>query len=275
MEEHAKLIDQVIDAMLLDMQTETKDLEERLAERLRSSTSMDEARLIVASEFGVSEQRQTRILNKMTELAGDDQNDLQIVNTLRDTATATVVAKNTITRNEVLSLLAVEYATGGPDLDINLVIPNVRGRISGYMMTSTDPVVRRNQRRLEKLFKDTGANKKEIATAVEVIRERLSGVNTTASLRDLTSQATNETVMEFDGSVIYSRAVKAGITKYRYAGGTIDTTRPWCKDHVDETYTEAEINTMWQSSWAGKKSGNPFIVRGGWNCRHFWVPVED
>ena len=272
MEEHAKLIDQIIDSMLLDMREATKSLEDSLADRLRSSTSLESARLIVASEFALSEASQNNILNKMTELAGDAGSDAAVVNTLRDAATNTVIAKNTISRNEVLSLLAVSYASGG---DIELAIPGVRGRISGYMMTSQDPVVRRNQRKLENLFTDTDANRKEIATAVEVIRERLSGVNTTASLRDLTSAATNEAVMEFDGGVIYSRAVRAGVTEYRYAGGTIADTRPWCAEHVDQTYTEDEINTMWQDSWAGKKSGNPFIVRGGWNCRHFWVPVED
>ena len=26
---------------------------------------------------------------------------------------------------------------------------------------------------------------------------------------------------------------------------------------------------LWQSrSWSGKKSGNPLVVRGGYNCRH-------
>ena len=29
-----------------------------------------------------------------------------------------------------------------------------------------------------------------------------------------------------------------------------------------------EIEEIWSGSWAGKIDGNPFIVRGGYNCRH-------
>ena len=32
---------------------------------------------------------------------------------------------------------------------------------------------------------------------------------------------------------------------------------------------------LWASrSWSGKKSGNPLVVRGGYNCRHQWSYVN-
>ena len=39
--------------------------------------------------------------------------------------------------------------------------------------------------------------------------------------------------------------------------------------------TEDEIREEWaNNSWAGKSSGDPFIVRGGYNCRHHWVATD-
>ena len=45
--------------------------------------------------------------------------------------------------------------------------------------------------------------------------------------------------------------------------------------HVGKTYTEEELRRIWQGSWAGKAEGDPFIVRGGYRCRHTWLPVVE
>ena len=60
-------------------------------------------------------------------------------------------------------------------------------------------------------------------------------------------------------------------TRYQYVGGLIATTRPFCNTHNGNTYTETEINSIWTGSWQGKAPGDPFAVRGGYNCRHFWI----
>ena len=40
-------------------------------------------------------------------------------------------------------------------------------------------------------------------------------------------------------------------------------------------FTIDEVNKLWSSRrWKGKKSGNPLIVRGGYNCRHQWSYVN-
>jgi hypothetical protein len=39
--------------------------------------------------------------------------------------------------------------------------------------------------------------------------------------------------------------------------------------------TEKQIRNIWNSqTWQGKKPGDPFVVRGGYNCRHMFVPVK-
>ena len=60
-------------------------------------------------------------------------------------------------------------------------------------------------------------------------------------------------------------------TRYQYVGGIITTTRPFCATHSGNTYTENQINSIWTGSWQGKAPGDPFAVRGGYNCRHFWI----
>ena len=40
-------------------------------------------------------------------------------------------------------------------------------------------------------------------------------------------------------------------------------------------FTIDEVKQLWASRlWSGKKSGNPLVVRGGYNCRHQWSYVN-
>ena len=37
-----------------------------------------------------------------------------------------------------------------------------------------------------------------------------------------------------------------------------------------------QIREIWNNqSWGGKSIGDPFIVRGGYRCRHTWLPTLD
>ena len=69
------------------------------------------------------------------------------------------------------------------------------------------------------------------------------------------------------------RAMEAEIEQFKYDGSNINDTREFCRTHKGKTYSMDEINEIWQGDWKGKKAGSPFIVRGGWNCRHYWTPV--
>lgn len=90
----------------------------------------------------------------------------------------------------------------------------------------------------------------------------------------LTTQLTTS-AMQFDTVVTRLRSNQQGVKRYQYVGGVIDTTRPFCEQLDGGIYTEEEIQDIWRDEWSGKAPGDPFVVRGGYNCRHFWVPVED
>ena len=120
----------------------------------------------------------------------------------------------------------------------------------------------------------------------QVYNNTLTGTPFSASLNELNSlldstlarhskTILHDALFEFSASVASASAAEAGIERFRYSGDIIDTTRDFCERHVDKEYTINEIREIWSESWAGKKSGDPFRVRGGYNCRHYWVPVVD
>ena len=76
-------------------------------------------------------------------------------------------------------------------------------------------------------------------------------------------------------TILATRATNKTV-KYRYVGGIIPESRPFCRQHDGQVMTESEIRRIWNSqTWQGKKPGDPFVVRGGYNCRHYFVPVEE
>jgi hypothetical protein len=72
----------------------------------------------------------------------------------------------------------------------------------------------------------------------------------------------------------YSTAVaeQVGAVWFRYAGGTIDTTRPFCKERAGKFFHKKEVEKWADETWAGEIAGTNsrtiFQFRGGWNCRH-------
>lgn len=89
------------------------------------------------------------------------------------------------------------------------------------------------------------------------------------------SQALHDSLMQFDATVNTKMAIDAGATKFKYFGPDDSVTREFCERHVGKTYTKEEIIEQWSGSWAGKIDGDPFVVRGGYNCRHRFRGVFD
>lgn len=80
---------------------------------------------------------------------------------------------------------------------------------------------------------------------------------------------------EADSIILEKKGEEFEIEKWEYAGSLIKDSREWCANHVGKTYTMEEIREWEERSWKGKKEGNPFVTRGGWNCRHRWLPAVD
>lgn len=80
-------------------------------------------------------------------------------------------------------------------------------------------------------------------------------------------------IRSFDGALTLIRGRGTqGVTRYRYVGGIIPESRDFCVRHNNKVYTERQIRRIWLSqTWGGKRPGDPFVVRGGYNCRHMFV----
>ena len=111
---------------------------------------------------------------------------------------------------------------------------------------------------------------------VKDIRGKLTGVKDRAGkpMSSHAGQLAHDSVMQFDGQFTIHKAKEAGLKHFKYTGTLVGTTRDFCKRHIGRTYNEKQIRAIWTGNWAGKSSGDPFIVRGGYRCRHTWLPVD-
>ena len=83
----------------------------------------------------------------------------------------------------------------------------------------------------------------------------------------------------------YARAYQQSVTAdlklewYRYVGGLMDTSRPFCRDRNGGYFSQKEIESWASLDWAGKNNltteSSIFILAGGHACRHSIIPVSE
>jgi len=174
--------------------------------------------------------------------------------------------------NEFANELAQEvYNSTLTGTSTDEMISNLRGKINGVYQ-STD-----NEEAQELVdFINANPDKPEaVKTAAERLqtiygRDRLGN-----NFRRYATQIVQDSLMGFDGQFAKYRADELGLTHYKYSGTTVRDSRDFCRRNVNKVYSEEEIRRIWSSqTWSGKAQGDPFIVRGGYNCRHHWQPTD-
>lgn len=143
-----------------------------------------------------------------------------------------------------------------PNADINAQVVNLKVATNATMNTAVDEEVN--------------------TIAGELIAAALLGLGVAQIVRSVVDRVpaiVTRLRRAYDQTLITFTSVltKTIGTRYQYVGGLIPTTRPFCNTHNGNTYTETQINSIWTGSWQGKAPGDPFAVRGGYNCRHFWI----
>jgi len=278
---HSKLISETIDEIQDGVFDNLKALENRIADLVASGADPNTLRPAIVREYEVFTAGVKEEVTPLKKLSEDVNANTDMPDTQQDADAESALLQqsaNTVGTNVeagVEDLMSTLVLAGAAGATTQALTNAARGRISGVFMESSDSTVRKAQRSLRALQKAGKADPADIRRAVTTIRERLTGVNTTASLRDLTSKSVQDAVMKFDGAYIAGKAKRAGVKRYRYDGGLVAESREWCRGLEGQVFTEEEIYDLWTSSWSGQEAGDPFVVRGGYNCRHFWVPVED
>nr|HIL75216.1 hypothetical protein [Rhodospirillales bacterium] len=115
-----------------------------------------------------------------------------------------------------------------------------------------------------------------VDSAVEKLHTKYARDRVGNNLRRYASQQLHDGLMQYSASINMQMADQLGADKFKYYGTVVGGTRKWCKDHIGKVMSKDEIRDEWASnSWAGKSSSDPFIARGGYNCRHHWRAVFD
>ena len=118
-------------------------------------------------------------------------------------------------------------------------------------------------------------NGAEVATAVDELKQNYGRTSQGDSFVKYATLIVQDSIMGFDGQFAKYRADEVGLTSYLYYGSLIKDSRDFCRKHAGKVYNEEEINLIWSGDTAqGRDQGSPFIVRGGYNCRHSWQPVD-
>ena len=142
---------------------------------------------------------------------------------------------------------------------------------------------------LEQLTANVAA-RAPLREAVKALQGVIEGTETTDG-RLLANVRTTANTAQAIADRSYAAAVneELGIEYFQYLGGEIPTTRPFCEHREGEIFHRKEIeawgngensagiNDIRNGTWDGRIDGTDsrsiFTFVGGWNCRHFLVPV--
>ena len=121
------------------------------------------------------------------------------------------------------------------------------------------------------------SKKAQVDKSIQTLQTKFARDRAGENMKRYASQILNDSLRDFDATLNFNKSRDAGLTFVKYYGDVIPTTRELCRNLVNGVYNKRkgglftinEIKDLWQSrSWSGKKSGNPLVVRGGYNCRH-------
>ena len=154
------------------------------------------------------------------------------------------------------------------------MVSNIRAHINGVYQKSNlseinDLVDFINENKFD------ATKKTEIEEAVRKLHTQYASDRAGNNLRRYAGQIAHESVMQFHGQFTVAKAKASGLNHFRYTGTLVRDSRPFCQSMLNKTLTEKEIRDIWKNrSWKGKSTGDPFIVRGGYRCRHTWIPTD-
>ena len=173
--------------------------------------------------------------------------------------------------NELANTLAGEvYQSTLVGRSFNDMVQTIREKINGIYQFSDN---KKAQQLVE--YISNNPDGAEVDTAIDELKQ-VYGRNTQGdSFVKYASLLVTDSIMGFDGQLAKFRADELGLNSYLYYGSIIKDSRDFCRKHTGKVYTEEQINQIWANDTAqGRDQGSPFIVRGGYNCRHSWQPVD-
>ena len=171
------------------------------------------------------------------------------------------------------TLIGSEFATLEKEL---------RQTINGIYASSDDPEINRLVEFVNE-NKFIESQQSAVDKAIQTLQSKFARDRAGENMKKYAGQILNDSLRDFDATLNFNKSQDAGLTYVKYYGDVIPTTRTICRNVINGVYdrrkgglfTVDEVRRLWASqSWSGKKSGDPLIVRGGYNCRHQWSYVN-
>ena len=146
--------------------------------------------------------------------------------------------------------------------------------------------IKRDEVKLKKVRRNSIVGKKlrqKLDNNIQILQSKFASDRAGENMKRYAGQVLNDSLREFDAQLNLAKSKDAGLTYLKYQGSLIPTSRDFCRLVRNGTYdirrnglfTIDEVKKLWnRRGWTGKKSGNPLIVRGGYNCRHQWSYVN-
>jgi hypothetical protein len=173
--------------------------------------------------------------------------------------------------NELANTLAGEvYQSTLVGRSFNNMVETIREKINGIYQFSDN---KKAQQLVEYISNNPDGS--QVDTAIDELKQTYGRTTEGDSFVKYASLLVTDSIMGFDGQLAKFRADELGLSSYLYYGSIIKDSRNFCRLHTGKVYTEEQINQIWAKDTAqGRDQGSPFIVRGGYNCRHSWQPVD-
>lgn len=190
-------------------------------------------------------------------------------------------------RTTIAQLVQEEYLSEIDDIirDYAIVAEQAEAMLRNYTaLAQLDSTVVRQLQQLSFRGLETLGDEFVEAVATQVYANTLTGLPFAQALEQIQQSvdadlgryaqvALNDGLMDFDRTITTNMSLEAGATEFKYFGPDDSKTRDHCEKYVGKTMTIDEIREAWSDSWAGKREGSPFVVAGGFNCRHRFRPV--
>ena len=168
--------------------------------------------------------------------------------------------------------------------DFTKLEKQLRQTINGIYASSNDPEINRLIAYINRNQNSEDATiQAKVDEKVQILQSKFARDRVGENMKRYAGQILNDSLRDFDATLNFNKSQEAGLTYVKYYGDVIPTTRDICRNVINGVYdkrkgglfTIDEVEKLWASrSWSGKKSGNPLIVRGGYNCRHQWSYVN-
>jgi len=156
----------------------------------------------------------------------------------------------------------------------NDMVSNIKSHINGVYKSSNVTEINElvdfiNENKFD------SAKKAQVEDAIRKLHTQYASDRAGNNLRRYASQIAHDSVMQFHGQFTVAKAKASGLNHFTYTGTLVRDSRPFCQNMLNKTLTEEQIRDMWNNrAWQGKSTGDPFIVRGGYRCRHTWIPTD-